>query len=350
MEHLGDSAPTVSAVIATYNQPLKLLAAIKSVLLQTFPVHSIIVVGDACSNDTGTTLNQLDLPHLRFFNLPFRCGEQAIPNAVGTVLAQTEFVAYLNHDDLWLPNHLSHAFDNMKVDGRDWFVGAAAFCEQLQRRGSDEVPVFGSRTKPDRTVAQSYSMSHLSLEPASSWVVQRNLVLRVGNWKPAWQIGRTPVAELPLRLLRDVGEPATGKTITVAKILAERAALPGPHYFQPASGYDFLLRALDRGGRSWPNFFTWPTEVAQDRYKRDDDALPRLKQHDRIRELFDGLALSLFKLSGIDFLESVYRLRRGKGAVLRGALWSRTGETNLARTTLRSALSQVLGKAQSEHQ
>ena len=43
--------PTVSAVIPTHNRPDFLVAAIESILAQTYPVHEVIVVDDGSEGD-----------------------------------------------------------------------------------------------------------------------------------------------------------------------------------------------------------------------------------------------------------------------------------------------------------
>ncbi len=96
----------VSVIIATYNWSTALKCAIKSVLNQIFQDFEILVIGDCCTDDTEEVVASFNDNRIKFFNLPENSGSQGIPNNKGIELASGEYVAYLGHDDLWLPNHL----------------------------------------------------------------------------------------------------------------------------------------------------------------------------------------------------------------------------------------------------
>ena len=100
------SSPTISVVIATYNRSGVLRFTIESVLRQTFESWELIVVGDGCTDDTETVVRQFDDDRISFVNLSRRTGEQSGPNNFGFALSTGAFVAFLNHDDLWLADHL----------------------------------------------------------------------------------------------------------------------------------------------------------------------------------------------------------------------------------------------------
>jgi glycosyltransferase involved in cell wall biosynthesis len=73
------------------------------VLWQTLADWELIVVGDRCTDDTEVVVRGFPDPRIRFVNLERNFGEQSVPNNEGVRLAQGRFIAYLNHDDLWLP-------------------------------------------------------------------------------------------------------------------------------------------------------------------------------------------------------------------------------------------------------
>lgn len=98
--------PAVSIITATYNRPEVLRWAIESVRAQTFGDWEQIVVGDACTDDTADVVASFGDPRIRFVNLAQNFGEQSGPNNTGMALASGGLIAYLNHDDLWLPDHL----------------------------------------------------------------------------------------------------------------------------------------------------------------------------------------------------------------------------------------------------
>ena len=98
--------PRVSVIIPTYNWSSVLPYSIGSVLRQTMGDFELLVVGDGCTDDSEQVVAGISDPRLRWINLPVRTGHQSGPNNEGLRQARGELIAYLGHDDLWLPSHL----------------------------------------------------------------------------------------------------------------------------------------------------------------------------------------------------------------------------------------------------
>jgi glycosyltransferase involved in cell wall biosynthesis len=110
--------PLITVRIATYNRAGLLTdRALASVLRQTHPKWEAIVVGDACTDDTAERVAQIGDPRIRFENLPVRGpypeGERARWLVAGSApmnraieLARGAWIATLDDDDEWLPDHL----------------------------------------------------------------------------------------------------------------------------------------------------------------------------------------------------------------------------------------------------
>jgi glycosyltransferase involved in cell wall biosynthesis len=99
-------SPRVSVVIATYNWSSVLPYSIGSALRQTMQDFEILVVGDGCTDDSEQVVAAIGDSRVRWFNLPANTRHQSTPNNEGLRQARGEFIAYLGHDDLWLPHHL----------------------------------------------------------------------------------------------------------------------------------------------------------------------------------------------------------------------------------------------------
>ncbi len=99
--------PRVTVIIATYNRSEVLACSIGSVLRQTYGDFELLVVGDACTDDSERVVAAIADPRVRWINLPQNTGHQSGPNNEGLHQAQGQIVAYLGHDDLWLPHHLA---------------------------------------------------------------------------------------------------------------------------------------------------------------------------------------------------------------------------------------------------
>jgi glycosyltransferase involved in cell wall biosynthesis len=103
------SSPRVTVVMATYNWSTVLPYSIGSALRQTFADFELLVVGDGCTDDSDAVVASIGDPRVRWINLPANTGHQSGPNNEGLRQARGELIAYLGHDDLWLPHHLASA-------------------------------------------------------------------------------------------------------------------------------------------------------------------------------------------------------------------------------------------------
>jgi glycosyltransferase involved in cell wall biosynthesis len=98
--------PRVTVIMATYNWSTVLPFSIGSVLAQTFRDFELLVIGDGCTDDSEAVVTGMGDPRIRWINLPQNTGHQSGPNNRGLQEARGDLIAYLGHDDLWLPHHL----------------------------------------------------------------------------------------------------------------------------------------------------------------------------------------------------------------------------------------------------
>jgi glycosyl transferase family 2 len=99
--------PLVTVIIATFNRSEVLRYALGSVLAQNYDNLEVLVVGDACTDDSEEVVRSFGDPRVRWMNLDVNSGSGAGPNQAGLGLASGELVAYLGHDDLWRRHHLA---------------------------------------------------------------------------------------------------------------------------------------------------------------------------------------------------------------------------------------------------
>ncbi len=97
----------VSVIIPTYNGAQFIAAAVESVLAQTGATFEIIAVDDGSEDETVALLEQYaaQTNQIRLITQPNR--GVALARNRGLELAQGEFVAFLDQDDLLLPNKLA---------------------------------------------------------------------------------------------------------------------------------------------------------------------------------------------------------------------------------------------------
>ena len=95
---------TISVVIPTYNRADLLVEALQSVLAQTRPADEIIVVDDGSTDHTLRRLAPF-LSDITLVHQPRR-GVSAARNR-GIRMARGKWIAFLDSDDLWLPDKLN---------------------------------------------------------------------------------------------------------------------------------------------------------------------------------------------------------------------------------------------------
>jgi glycosyltransferase involved in cell wall biosynthesis len=104
---MSTKPPRMTVIVPTYNWSSVLPYSVGSALRQTFSDFEVLVVGDGCTDDSEAVVRALGDERVRWINLPVNTGHQSGPNNEGLRQARGEIIAYLGHDDLWLPHHLS---------------------------------------------------------------------------------------------------------------------------------------------------------------------------------------------------------------------------------------------------
>jgi glycosyltransferase involved in cell wall biosynthesis len=101
--------PKVSVIIPTYNGEKLIGRAISSVLNQTFKDIEIIVVDDASTDNTKRVIKDLSARdnRIRLIDLQQNSGGGAYPRTIGCKMAIGEFVAFIDQDDLYIPDYIA---------------------------------------------------------------------------------------------------------------------------------------------------------------------------------------------------------------------------------------------------
>lgn len=189
--------PLVSVVIATWNASYLLRYAIGSVLRSDLQDFEILVIGDHCTDDTEAVVASFADARIRFTNLPKNSGQQATPNNVGVAAARGEYVAFLNHDDLYLPHHLSGCVDRVRRTGADILCCAhATIPPQRKKLPHRELVTIGGGFE------ESGRYSPRTFHVASSWFLRRTAAEAVGPWRLEEQTWVTPSQDWLFRAWR----------------------------------------------------------------------------------------------------------------------------------------------------
>ena len=137
--------PMVSVIVPTHNRPEMLAAAIRSILDQTYPNVDIVIVNDAGEGveDVVASLN-------RDGRITYVCHDRnrglAAARNTGIRIARGKYIAYLDDDDLYYPDHLETLVTHLEMCGGK--VAYTDACRAIQRM-TDRGYVTINRETPD---------------------------------------------------------------------------------------------------------------------------------------------------------------------------------------------------------
>jgi len=175
--------PAVTVIIPTYNWSSVLPYSIGSVLRQTFTDFELLVVGDGCTDDSEAVVGRVGDPRVEWINLPTNTGHQSEPNNEGLRQARGQFIAYLGHDDLWLPHHLSCLISALE-QGADLAYGISLIL-------LGEPNGYHRRPYPP---CEGYQPGMWI--PPTSVVHRRNVTDHIGGWRHYRELDTDPEVEL----------------------------------------------------------------------------------------------------------------------------------------------------------
>ena len=127
--------PIFSVVIPAYNREKYIARAIESVLAQTYQDFEIIVVDDHSTDRTADVVSRTmqDCKNLRLYHQVEGHGAQAARNR-GIREAQGTWIAFLDSDDTWTPDHLEVMAHTLQLF--DWDPQVAVYADYVENHVS----------------------------------------------------------------------------------------------------------------------------------------------------------------------------------------------------------------------
>lgn len=103
----------ISVVIPTYNRAYLIIESLQSVLDQTLQPYEIIVVDDFSTDNTEEIVKSLNSPLIKYVKNTRKKGANGARNT-GILMAQGEYIAFHDSDDIWLPKKLELQYHFLK--------------------------------------------------------------------------------------------------------------------------------------------------------------------------------------------------------------------------------------------
>lgn len=127
--------PLVSVIMPTYNCGKYIIESVNSVINQTMPDWEIQIVDDCSTDDTNELLEPVlaEYPNIHYYCLP-QNGGPAVARTEAIKRATGKYCAFLDSDDLWMPEKLEKQIASMER------IGAKFSCtayRQMDVEGND---------------------------------------------------------------------------------------------------------------------------------------------------------------------------------------------------------------------
>ena len=157
-------SPAVSIILPAYNVAEFIGEALNSVFEQTFVDYEIIVINDG-SPDTPQLEQVLEPYQSRITYIKQENKGAGAARNAGLKVARGEFVAFLDADDVWLPNFLSEqvalirsgpGYDLVYADAE--FFGKPQGARTVMQRDASELPVTFERLIGEQCIVNTSSV------------------------------------------------------------------------------------------------------------------------------------------------------------------------------------------------
>lgn len=244
--------PTISVIIPCFNAEKYVSAAIRSVLQQDWPQMEIIVIDDG-SKDNSAHLVRNTFPQVKLIQ-QVNQGVAAARNK-GIEVAKSEWIAFLDADDIWLPGKLAQQWSQLQANPEvrmnytAWKVWQSAEPEPIEQFINELRLISGDTQAWNGPSGWIYPALLLDCEVWTSTVLaHRSVFQEIGNFDTTLRIGED--YDLWLRASRVTA------IMRVSQPLALYRTHPGSiTKTKPEKNYKGIViqRALDRWGLVSPD-------------------------------------------------------------------------------------------------
>jgi glycosyltransferase involved in cell wall biosynthesis len=177
-----------SVVIPLYNKADYIENTIKSILDQTFADFEIIVINDGSTDNSMAKVQGFNDDRIQLYNEKNQGA--SIARNLGIEKAKCNYIAFLDADDLWAPNHLETLKTLIEK-----FPDAGIFASRYElvfSNGKNYIPKFKEISTAFEGIIPDYFETSLPypIATSSSIVIPKNIFKEIGDFKPSISSGQ----------------------------------------------------------------------------------------------------------------------------------------------------------------
>jgi len=174
----------VSVIVPTYNRAHLITEAIDSILNQTFKDFELIIVDNYSSDDTESIVKSYADERIRYFKHQNN-GLVSINRNYGINKSRGEYTAFLDDDDLWLPEKLEKQVEFLDSDKELGLVYSDTYI--IGSNGNLREHTYFYRIKPFRGNVFNKLLQG-NFIPMLTVVIRKEVLDKVGGFNPRYKI------------------------------------------------------------------------------------------------------------------------------------------------------------------
>lgn len=171
--------PRFSVIVPLYNKQAHIAATLASVADQTYAPFEVIVVDDGSTDDSASMVIAAKLPGLRI--VAQANAGPALARNRGIAEATGDWIAFLDADDLWLPDHLETLAGLIHAHP----IADVVSSGYVRARRADMPDILASR-RPRQPLGLVDFLNDHQLVHTSVVAVRAATVRAQGGFKPKW--------------------------------------------------------------------------------------------------------------------------------------------------------------------
>lgn len=224
--------PFFSVIIPAYNLEQYIAVTIQSVLDQTFKDFEIIIVDDGSTDKTVSVIQSFHDPRIRLISQPN--GGVSKARNTGIQIANGKYIAFLDGDDFWYPEHLMLAFEFFKYHPNILVYSNRYILNELKN-----IPI---RPCPISISIRQLGIRGILFMHPSNVIMNSILISKLPPWENGMKYGEDLLYWI--RCIRETHLIGLGGIVTAIYRQRESSAINSEHY-QHTPLYKIISPLLD---------------------------------------------------------------------------------------------------------